>query len=312
MNSIHKAILRTLVYADIFNYPLTASEIHHWLIWQHSTKPPALKNITSIIKNTPHIQATSSYFYLKNHQKNISLRRQHHRFSQTKLKFVRQATTYLKLIPFINLIAVTGALAMNNSDKNDDIDLMIITQPNRLWLTRLLAIFLLEIFRLRRRPIPDTPGCNFRGNRTPGCNLIAPRGVKSFNNKICLNLFLDESSLKISLPRRNLFTAHEICQLKPLYNKNNTYQKFLNANSWTKKHLPNIAPRGAISEGIAPRGAIFWNFFELLAFKLQYAYMKSKITNEKINKHFAFFHPRPTAKILLQQYQAKLKQFNLK
>ncbi len=219
MNLIHKAILKTLVYADIFNYPLTASEIHHWLIWQNSAKPPALKNITSIIKNTPHIQAISPYFYLKNHQKNISLRRQHHRFSQTKLKFARQATAYLKLIPFINLIAITGALAMNNSDKNDDIDLMIITQPNRLWLTRLLAIFLLEIFRLRRRPVPDTPGCH----------LLTPRGGlplealakwgKSFNNKICLNLFLDESSLKISLPRRNLFTAHEICQLKPLYNK---------------------------------------------------------------------------------------------
>jgi len=304
MNSIHKAILKTLVYADIFNYPLTASEIHHWLICQNSAQPPALKNITSIIKNTPHIQTTSPYFYLKNHQKNISLRQQHHRFSQTKLKFARQATAYLKFIPTINLIAVTGALAMNNSHKNDDIDLMIITQSNKLWITRLLTIFLLEIFRLRRRPVTDTPGCN----------LIAPRGVKSFNNKICLNLFLDESSLKILPVNRNLFTAHEICQLKPIYNKQNTYQKFLNANSWTKKYLPHAlkVPDTPGCHLLTPQGDQSWNPIELLAFKLQYAYMKSKITNETITPHSAFFHPRPTAKILLQQYQAKLKQFNLK
>jgi len=303
MNLIHKAILKTLVYADIFNYPLTVPEIYKWLIWQNSTKPPSQKKIIPIIKKTPHIQATPPYFYLKNHQKNISLRRNHQRFSQQKLKLAHQAANYLKFIPTINFIAVTGALAMNNSDKNDDIDLIIITQSNKLWLTRLLAIFILEIFRLRRRPAPGSPGWN----------LFTPRGVKFFNNKICLNLFLDESSLKIPPINHNLFTAHEICQLKPIYNKHNTYQRFLNANSWTKKYLPHakLTPQGVRSEGITPRGVTFWNPFEFLAFKLQYAYMKSKITNEKINQHSAFFHPRPTAKILLQQYQTKLKKFKI-
>lgn len=46
---------------------------------------------------------------------------------------------------------------------------------------------------------------------------------------------------------------------------------------------------------------------EHLAFRLQYWYMKRKITNEKVGRHSAFFHPLPTGKIVLNQYHQKLK-----
>ena len=49
------------------------------------------------------------------------------------------------------------------------------------------------------------------------------------------------------------------------------------------------------------------NYLNLLAFKLQYAYMKKKITNEKVTLHSAFFHPRPTGKIVIKEYKAKLR-----
>lgn len=50
---------------------------------------------------------------------------------------------------------------------------------------------------------------------------------------------------------------------------------------------------------------------ESLAFKFQYWYMKSKITRERVGKHFAFFHPRPTGKIVLQEYEQRLQGRNL-
>jgi len=42
---------------------------------------------------------------------------------------------------------------------------------------------------------------------------------------------------------------------------------------------------------------------EAIAYKLQLAYMKSKMTRERVGKHFAFFHPRPTGEIVLEKYQ---------
>jgi hypothetical protein len=40
--------------------------------------------------------------------------------------------------------------------------------------------------------------------------------------------------------------------------------------------------------------------------------MKSKITQEKVSLHSAFFHPRPTSEIVLKQYRQKLKALKLK
>lgn len=45
---------------------------------------------------------------------------------------------------------------------------------------------------------------------------------------------------------------------------------------------------------------------ENLAFKIQFWYMRSKITRERVGKHFAFFHPFPTGEIILKKYQEKL------
>lgn len=41
---------------------------------------------------------------------------------------------------------------------------------------------------------------------------------------------------------------------------------------------------------------------EAIAYKLQLAYMKPKITLERVSPHFAFFHPRPTGEIVLKKY----------
>ena len=195
-------MFKTIAYADIFDYPLTDQEIDRWLI----------KGDTS--GSDPEVVKTDHFYHLKGRQKIITLRRQRQRFSGLKWPRVRGVTKILSLVPTIKLVAVTGALAMNNSDKDDDIDLMIVTSKNRLWLTRLLASILL---------FP-----HLRGGRMDSSKVA---------NKLCLNLWLDETTLAIK--RRNLYIAHEICQAKPVFDRDNTYQKFIAANLWYKKFLPN-------------------------------------------------------------------------
>ena len=46
---------------------------------------------------------------------------------------------------------------------------------------------------------------------------------------------------------------------------------------------------------------------ENLAFKFQYWYMKPKITRERVGRHYAFFHPRPTGKIVLDAYSRRTR-----
>lgn len=213
MNRLQKAILRTLTYADIFDYPLKKREIWRFLI--------ADKNYSSgmVFKNLVRalgIDQADNYYFLEGRKRLVGKRRRREKQSQAKLKIAFRVGRWLKLVPWIKMVAVTGALTMNNSEQNDDIDLLIVTVENRLWLTRLFSVFLVELTANRRHP--------------------HDREVK---DKLCLNMFLDEAHLQIPKRERDLFTAHEVCQLKPLWDKDNLYQRFIQQNRWVQAFLPN-------------------------------------------------------------------------
>jgi hypothetical protein len=103
------------------------------------------------------------------------------------------------------MVAVTGALAMNNARPGDDIDLFILAQPGRLWLCRLLLLGLVK--------------------------LAARRG-----HVLCPNFLLSTGRLRLS--ERNLFTAHEVVQMVPIQ-PSPWYRAFIEANGWVRDFLPN-------------------------------------------------------------------------
>lgn len=199
-------ILETLHYADIFDYPLTVEEI-----FKYAVEPLKDADPTSLSE----LRGAGGYYCLPGREEIVGLRRRREEWSRPKSRKAQRIASLLKFIPWIKLIGVTGALAMGNSDEEDDIDLMIITSSGRLWLTRgLVAAFLLLTGQYRR--------------------------ANKIKNRICPNLMLSEKALEF--PDRDLFTAHEIVQMKPIFERGNTYQKFLRANKWIKDFLPNWRP----------------------------------------------------------------------
>lgn len=217
MNQVFQAILRTLVYADVFDYPLTRQEISKFLISESPQKIP---------DRPQGVAQKNGFYFLAGREKIAAIRKKREKWSKDKLKIAQRIAGWLKLIPTIKMVAVTGALAMENSDKNDDIDLLIVTGRHRLWLTRLLTVLLVELVARRRRP-GDLP---------------AGRQGKNVRDKICLNMFLDEDHLAVPKNEQDLFSAHEVCQLRPLWSKDHGYQNFLDSNLWVKKFLANWKP----------------------------------------------------------------------
>lgn len=209
---MESAIIITLCYHDLFDYPLTLKETHHFLI----NKKTSFSKIQLIIKKMPQINSAGNFYFLTGRKEIIKTRQRRKKISQRKLIIARQISRYLRLIPSIKLIVVTGAVAIDNARKDDDIDLFIITSAERLWLTRILVVSLIELLGKRRHPQDLNPV-----------------------DKICLNIFLDENHLALPKSKHNLFSAHEIVQMKVIYQKDNLYQKFLKSNQWLKKFLPN-------------------------------------------------------------------------
>ncbi len=118
--------------------------------------------------------------------------------------------------------------------------------------------------------------------------------------------------------RQNLYTAHEIVQLKSMFERNNIYNKFLSANRWVLKYLPNARERIKNYESRIMRKEkrlfmIHYSLFilERVAKIFQIWYMRDDKTNETVNDRILAFHPFEYKEYALKEYNKRLKQYEI-
>ena len=289
--NLEQAIAATLVYSDIFDFPLKLKEISYWLPLPISLRELSpLKSIRGLVQKGLLAQEDDFYF-LPGREKIVVKRKKSQRTSRLKLEISQKVARILIKVPGVLLVGLTGNLAMMDVRKNDDIDFLIITQGNKIWTARFLAVLLLEILGRRRRP-----------------------KSKQIKDKICLNLFLDEAHLYLGKDRQDLYTAHEILQMKPLAEKENIYWQFLEANLWVKNFLPNAfgekinrSRKNLESNSKKSRGRriIRMGFVEWLLGGFQLWHIRKGQTRETIKTGQLFFHPQDKRKEVMEQYRKK-------
>ena len=194
-----------------------------------------------------------------------------------KIEYAQLLASKLRYFSWIKMLAITGSVAANNSQVKDDIDIMCVTRANTLWITRPLFLIYLSLFFKRRK----------RNDKGTTRDLFCP------------NLWLDEQSLELQVSNRNLYTAHEILQIIPIINREQTYEKFITQNFWVKKHLANAyyltTHNHSFSHSVTP--SLVQNLFDKLLvpvnlgfYFLQYLYMLPYKTTEKTSLYSAFLH----------------------
>jgi len=208
------AVLRALTYYDIFDYPLTLEEI--WQRVEVSCSFSEIKKTVSLLIKEKQIQKKQGFYFLKGRGEIIRKRQQGEKISQKKLLIAQKIANWLRKFPTIKMIALTGAVSAGSSQKEDDLDFLLVTTSGYLWLTRMGVIFLTKL--MGRRP-------------------QLKKG--KIRDAACFNIFLDENCLKMPKEKQNFFVAHEIIQMKVLWQRDNIYQKFLKKNRWLKNFLPN-------------------------------------------------------------------------
>lgn len=297
---LDKAILRTLQYADIFDYCLTAQEIHRYLIADKLYRPTSFSAVKSKLNQLEEekrfLFTENDFYFLKGRRRLVVLRRQKQKENQRKQEIAAKTSRWFKLIPWIKMVGLTGSLAMENASPEDDLDLLIVTAEHRLWLTRFFLVCLTEILGARRKPSVSS---------------ILSSGI--WQDKVCLNMFLDEDNLAIPAGERNLYTAHEVCQVKLLWDKEDTYKKFLEENRWVKKFLINfLEPKRLKNKDIRRKKQdifdLFFNFLEKIAFKFQLFYMKPRKTVEKVEAGRVLFHPQDCSGWVMKKYNDRIRR----
>lgn len=300
--SVNDSIFSTIAYFQVFNYFLKVNELHEYLHTQIDVSIHELiKQIESenrevngyIISNQELVKKTRRW--AKNRRQKIKLQKEKFQASVKKMELAKKTARLLAKIPSVKLLAVSGNLAMMQADSSDDIDFFCITSRGTVWIVRLLASLLLVILGRKR--------------------MFGARHVK---NKICLNFLVDEDHMEMK--KKNVFTAHEIVQMKILYEKNGIYEKFLKRNSWAEKHLANwwqthahFETQANLFESISEKNLAeniilnVFRFFEPAARFIQLQYMKRHITREVIKDGCLMFHPKDASRAVLSKYRRLLK-----
>lgn len=212
--SLRQSILSTLAYFDLADYPLTKEELFSWL-WQPTTisYPDFLNAIAGL-----NLESKFGYYFLPGREEIVEIRRRKLLISEQKLKIARRGIRLIKSVPYLRAVFVCNTTGSEQANENSDIDFFIVTEKNRIWITRMLITFLLELFRLRRVG-------------------------KRVKNKICLSFYVTVENLDLANLRvadDDVHFAYWINQMLPVFDPDNYYTKFLQANSWTKTYLPNI------------------------------------------------------------------------
>ena len=231
MMPLETAILRTIIYADVFNFPMTIAEIQHFLI---SETPTTCTQIEHSLQQSSFLQqyliCEDGYVVLADRAALIDQRKQREQASDYLWPLAMRYGEWLGRLPYVRMVALTGALAMRNAAANtDDLDYMIVTEPHRVWLARACAILVVRLVKLR--------------------------GIV-----ICPNYVLAEDALEQD--QKDLFIAHEIAQMIPVYSEE-LYRQFRAANRWADQELPNA--QDAFYSGPDESAGGLWSIFKRTA-----------------------------------------------
>ena len=106
-------------------------------------------------------------------------------------------------------------------------------------------------------------------------------------------MFLDESDLKMPKNKQTQYIAHEVLQMKPIYDSNTTHARFLTANKWVLSLYPNAATQDTErgSANSQPSGSFIGDLFESFLKRIQLWKINKSITTERITDTQLWFFP---------------------
>ncbi len=198
-------LIKTILYFDIFAYPLSRDELFAYTGIDVENAEKAGEQLDYLVTKGV-LSYSGGFYYMGNRGTPVERRIQGNQRAQQRMKAARFYSVIISSFPFVESVMLSGSIAKGYMGKNDDIDYFIVTKPGRLWLVRSMLVLFKKIF------------------------------LRNSYRNFCLNYFVDSEHLQIK--ERNRFTATEIAFLVPVFNRE-IHTRMLAANSWIREYYPN-------------------------------------------------------------------------
>lgn len=206
---IEKDILHTLMYYDIFSYPLTIEELFMCSKIKKISSKQIQVSANQLVENDC-IYFEQGFYSLEKRSNWIQKRLENNKRATEILPKARKISQFIGSFPYIRAVFLSGSISKNVFEADGDIDFFMLTQPQRLWLTRTLLILYRKIF------------------------------LFNSHKYFCVNYFIDTENLEIE--DKNLFTATELSTLIPTFGKE-YYLPLMEKNEWYRDFFPNFPLR---------------------------------------------------------------------
>jgi len=267
-------ILNTLVWFDLFSYPLTAEEI--WRYLPHKISLLELKESLSFL------ESSSGYYYLDGKKFLVDERLSRQAGFFLKLKKASRVAKFFSFIPFIEAVFFTNIIGQGNLRVGSDLDFLLLVKPHRLWLARLMAALPFKILGMRPK-------------------------IENKQDKICLSFYLNADNLDLSemTLKDDPYFRFWLASLFPLYDPKNIYSALWEANPVIAQHFPNIVfPK---SNYICPStNRPYLNYLDRILGRLQKAFMPQALKEKAlINEQTLKLYLVDRRAELAEKYEAK-------
>jgi hypothetical protein len=291
---LRESIIRTLLYSDIFNYPLTAVEVYTKLGTNH-TNTVEVQNELENLRQEGVVFKSENFFSIQD-QPDLAEKRLNGNLKAAQIMpFAIRRAQLIYQFPFVRAVMISGSLSKNFMDDKSDLDYFVVTKPGRLWIARSSMALFKRVF------------------------------LKNSHRFFCVNYFIDSDHLHIE--EQNIFTASELSTLIPVCG-HGLYHQLIGANHWLTSFFPNFNEKTNQSdhartsfikrmlEGVLQIAASsIDNFLMRIAanrWKRQFGKKFSKQDFDiafKTSKHVSKNHPRHFQKSVTALYEQKVNSY---
>ena len=208
MTTRELAIARSVVYASLFDYPLTLEQLHHTLVESEQTRAEILAVYDGSDLLQGIIEYREGFFFPAGRGDLVAERCRREARSRVFLQEHARVLRLVCALPFTRLVALSGSIAHLNLESEGDLDLFIVTKGRRVWTVTVAVLVLAKLLRRRK--------------------------------SVCANFVLADSHLAIE--QQDLFTANQILHLRPLIGEA-LLDAFVAANPFVARCYPNGGAR---------------------------------------------------------------------
>lgn len=201
-------MLRAVIYASLFQFPLTPSEARRTLIGCLLSETELMALYRQSVFLQRRLAYSRGFFVPIGHENWVDERAGREARSLRMIETNRGLLNVLCAMPFVRLMAVSGSLAHLNAAHDADLDLFIITKGSRVWTVTTAAVVISKLMGRRK---------------------IA-----------CANYVVADTDMAVVPPDE--FSANQTIHLRPIIGAE-AYREFLDANPFVRATYQNFDPR---------------------------------------------------------------------